>query len=247
MYCPPVNKHSNGKSPSWIGNTSSNGGFSIAMLDYRSVSKRKSFNMTYTIGSSLMPTSFMFSWKMTPVILLMLPEIRRSPVDMVIYPSIYRLSCMSGGAGFLTMDDFMANVSTFVTPEIGAKTTSRSNHGSCKEMGPASPWCLRKKWWERNDVWYKPQHQKNITNRCLGSSLSLLDYHHQFAFFGWETSPRIFHRCQSSCMILSGNSLWYLNLQRWLLWRRVTNLIKTVNTDTLKCQICQIKPAWDGL
>ena len=35
---PPVNKHSNGKSPSWIGNTSSNGGFSIAMLDYRSVS-----------------------------------------------------------------------------------------------------------------------------------------------------------------------------------------------------------------
>ena len=36
MY-PPVNKHSNGKSPSWIGNTSSNGGFSIAMLDYRRV------------------------------------------------------------------------------------------------------------------------------------------------------------------------------------------------------------------
>ena len=35
---PPVNKHSNGNSPSWIGNTSSNGGFSIAMLDYRSVS-----------------------------------------------------------------------------------------------------------------------------------------------------------------------------------------------------------------
>ena len=35
---PPVNKHSNGKSPSWIGNTSSNGGCSIAMLDYRSVS-----------------------------------------------------------------------------------------------------------------------------------------------------------------------------------------------------------------
>ena len=37
-FYPPVNKHSNGKSPSWIGNTSSNGGFSIAMLDYRSVS-----------------------------------------------------------------------------------------------------------------------------------------------------------------------------------------------------------------
>ena len=34
---PPVNKHSNGKSPSWIGNTSSNGGFSIAMLDCRRV------------------------------------------------------------------------------------------------------------------------------------------------------------------------------------------------------------------
>ena len=36
-FYPPVNKHSNGKSPSWIGNTSSNAGFSIAMLDYRSV------------------------------------------------------------------------------------------------------------------------------------------------------------------------------------------------------------------
>ena len=34
---PPVDKHSNGKSPFWIGNTSSNGRFSIAMLDYRSV------------------------------------------------------------------------------------------------------------------------------------------------------------------------------------------------------------------
>ena len=34
---PLVNKHSNGKSPFSIGNTSSNGGFSIAMLDYRSV------------------------------------------------------------------------------------------------------------------------------------------------------------------------------------------------------------------
>ena len=30
---PPVNKHNNGKSPFSIGNTSSNGGFSIAMLD----------------------------------------------------------------------------------------------------------------------------------------------------------------------------------------------------------------------
>ena len=34
---PPVNKHSNGKSPFLIGNTSWNGGFYIAMLDYRSV------------------------------------------------------------------------------------------------------------------------------------------------------------------------------------------------------------------
>ena len=38
-YYLPANKHSNGKSPSWIGNTSSNGGFSIAVLDYRSVSQ----------------------------------------------------------------------------------------------------------------------------------------------------------------------------------------------------------------
>ena len=37
FWYPPVNKHSNGKSPSWVGNTSSNGGFSIAMLDYRRV------------------------------------------------------------------------------------------------------------------------------------------------------------------------------------------------------------------
>ena len=40
---PPVNKHSNGKSPSWIGNTSSNGGFSIAMLDYRRLPRRFRF------------------------------------------------------------------------------------------------------------------------------------------------------------------------------------------------------------
>ena len=38
-----IYKHSNGKSPSWIGNTSSNGGFSIAMLDYRSVLPLKSY------------------------------------------------------------------------------------------------------------------------------------------------------------------------------------------------------------
>ena len=37
MDYPPVNKHSNGKSPFSIGNASSNGGFSIAMLDYRRV------------------------------------------------------------------------------------------------------------------------------------------------------------------------------------------------------------------
>ena len=41
---PPVNKHSNGKSPSWIGNTSSNGGFSIAMLDYRRVPVARIFD-----------------------------------------------------------------------------------------------------------------------------------------------------------------------------------------------------------
>ena len=40
-YYPPVNKHSNGKSPFLIGNTSSNGGFSIAMLDYWSVIEKK--------------------------------------------------------------------------------------------------------------------------------------------------------------------------------------------------------------
>ena len=32
---PPVNKHSNGKSPSWIGNTSSNGGCSIAHILFK--------------------------------------------------------------------------------------------------------------------------------------------------------------------------------------------------------------------
>ena len=46
--CPPVNKHSNGKSPSWIGNTSSNGGFSIAMLDYRSV-QTTNFSPTFAV------------------------------------------------------------------------------------------------------------------------------------------------------------------------------------------------------
>jgi len=34
---PPVNKHSNGNPPFPIGNTSSNGGFSIAMLVYHRV------------------------------------------------------------------------------------------------------------------------------------------------------------------------------------------------------------------
>ena len=38
---PLVNKHSNGISPSLIGNTSSKGPFSIAMLDYRSVTWEK--------------------------------------------------------------------------------------------------------------------------------------------------------------------------------------------------------------
>ena len=49
MY-PPVNKHSNGKSPSWIGNTSSNGGFSIAMFVYRRVSLF--FGNTYIAASA---------------------------------------------------------------------------------------------------------------------------------------------------------------------------------------------------
>ena len=43
---PPVNKHSNGKSPSWMENTSSNGGCSIAMLDYRRVSQQKNSTPT---------------------------------------------------------------------------------------------------------------------------------------------------------------------------------------------------------
>ena len=36
-FYPPVIKHSNGKSPFSIGNTSSKGSFSIAMLDYQRV------------------------------------------------------------------------------------------------------------------------------------------------------------------------------------------------------------------
>ena len=38
---PPVNEHGNGNSPFPIGNTSSNGGFSIAMLVYRRVPEVK--------------------------------------------------------------------------------------------------------------------------------------------------------------------------------------------------------------
>ena len=56
-WYPPVNKHSNGKSPSWIGNTSSHGGFSIAMLDYRSVyrpEKSEVFSVTAHHWYSLM-------------------------------------------------------------------------------------------------------------------------------------------------------------------------------------------------
>ena len=51
MY-PPVNKHSKGKSPSWIGNTSSNGGFSIAMLNYRSVPYKKQMMVIFVRGFS---------------------------------------------------------------------------------------------------------------------------------------------------------------------------------------------------
>ena len=39
IYYTPVIKHSNGKSPFSIGNTSSKGSFSIAMLDYQRVSR----------------------------------------------------------------------------------------------------------------------------------------------------------------------------------------------------------------
>ena len=58
MSCyPPANKHSNGKSPSWIGNTSSNGGLSIAMLDYRTRSvyiiKKYCWNPTISSTSNL--------------------------------------------------------------------------------------------------------------------------------------------------------------------------------------------------
>ena len=47
FWYPPVNKHSNGKSPSWIGNTSSNGGFPIAMLVYWRVSFCRIFRPKY--------------------------------------------------------------------------------------------------------------------------------------------------------------------------------------------------------
>ena len=44
--------HSNGTSPSWIGTTSSNGGFSIAMLDYRSVPGVDHFLPYFSNGSN---------------------------------------------------------------------------------------------------------------------------------------------------------------------------------------------------
>ena len=53
---PPVNKHSNGKSPSRIENTSSNGGFFIALLDYRRVSQQKNSTPTPQRNARL-PTS----------------------------------------------------------------------------------------------------------------------------------------------------------------------------------------------
>ena len=64
---PPVNKHSNGKSPSWIGNTSSNGGFYIAMLDYRSVNAALNRLNTYLFwGGWLLRTFSWFIWHLTP-------------------------------------------------------------------------------------------------------------------------------------------------------------------------------------
>ena len=45
----PVIKHSNGKSPVSIGNTSSKGSFSVAMLDYQRVTF-KLLGMTFLVG-----------------------------------------------------------------------------------------------------------------------------------------------------------------------------------------------------
>ena len=65
---PPVNKHSNGKSPCSIGNTSSKGGFPIAMLDYRRVDVQRCF-MSKGIrpSPSLSPTSPGVKRQMTSV------------------------------------------------------------------------------------------------------------------------------------------------------------------------------------
>ena len=60
--------------------------------------------MTHAIASSLIPPQNVF-FLMTPVILLM-EEIRLTSRHGK-HPSIYKVSCMSGGAGFLLMDDFM--------------------------------------------------------------------------------------------------------------------------------------------
>ena len=54
---PLVNKHSNGKPPFSIGNTSSNGGCSIAMLDYQSVSWEYHVKCYFNAGS-LVPLLF---------------------------------------------------------------------------------------------------------------------------------------------------------------------------------------------
>ena len=59
---PPVNKHSNGKSPSWIGNTSSNGGFSIAMLDYRKLTTMESTSCTCVPGTHMGPLFWLEIW-----------------------------------------------------------------------------------------------------------------------------------------------------------------------------------------
>ena len=48
IFYTPVIKHSNGKSPFSIGNTSSKGSFSIAMLDYQRVGPR--LQLKYILG-----------------------------------------------------------------------------------------------------------------------------------------------------------------------------------------------------
>ena len=63
---PLVNLHSNGKPPFSIGDTSSNGGFPIAMLVYRSVCFEMLFNITICIIFSLTPNQKNTHRKLNP-------------------------------------------------------------------------------------------------------------------------------------------------------------------------------------